>query len=103
KDPKNWSSVLITNARWRAKKYGLKFTLSKHDLEPVPLVCPVLGIPLEAGGHADTSPSLDRIDPTLGYVQGNVAVISWRANRLKSDATVDELTKIVEYMKGRVI
>jgi hypothetical protein len=36
----------------------------------------------------------------LGYVHGNVRVISNRANRLKSDGTKEEHLKIAEYMKG---
>ena len=36
-----------------------------------------------------------------GYVLGNVYVISWRANRLKSSATIDELEKIIGYIKER--
>jgi len=42
---------------------------------------------------------IDKIKPNLGYVKGNVRVICWRANRLKSDATLDELLSIVDYVK----
>lgn len=38
-----------------------------------------------------SSPSLDRIDNRMGYVPGNVWVISWKANRMKSDASMEEL------------
>lgn len=48
------------------------------------------------GGGAN-SPSLDRIEPDLGYVAGNAIVISNRANRLKSDATIDELRAIASF------
>ncbi|WP_145960516.1 hypothetical protein [Novosphingobium meiothermophilum] len=48
------------------------------------------------GGGAN-SPSLDRIEPELGYVPGNTIVISNRANRLKSDATIDELRAIASF------
>jgi len=47
----------------------------------------------------DNVPSVDRIDPTKGYIKGNVEVISWRANHLKNNATVEELEAIVNYMK----
>lgn len=46
------------------------------------------------------SPTLDRIVPSRGYVVGNVAVISMRANRLKSDASVAELQALVSYTRG---
>jgi hypothetical protein len=46
----------------------------------------------------DSSPSLDRIDNSKGYVKGNVAVISFRANTLKNNATADELRAIANFM-----
>ena len=66
--------------------------------------CPVLGTDLawEFGhgrGLGDHSPSLDRIDNSLGYVKGNVAIISHRANSLKNSSTVTELKSILAYME----
>lgn len=67
----------------------------------IPLHCPVLGLPLyrNSGGSAQgpNSPSLDRIDPALGYVKGNVKVISSRANSIKSNATPEELLRVAAY------
>jgi hypothetical protein len=58
----------------------------------IPAVCPVLGIPIVLGEQrSENSPSLDRITPKLGYVPGNVRVISDKANRLKGDRTLGEL------------
>lgn len=58
----------------------------------VPKRCPILGIPLVfSSSQLPQSPSLDRIDNRLGYVPGNVQVVSWRANELKKDATPREL------------
>lgn len=48
----------------------------------------------------DGSPTIDRIINDLGYVKGNVIVISWRANRIKSDATLAELKAIVAFYEG---
>jgi hypothetical protein len=50
-------------------------------------------------GFFPDSPSLDRIDPSKGYVKGNVRVISARANLLKNDATVGELTLVLEDLR----
>jgi hypothetical protein len=51
-----------------------------------------------AGGKpSPNSPSLDRIDNSKGYIEGNVIVVSWRANNLKRDASIQELQKIVEF------
>jgi len=42
-------------------------------------------------GRLPNSPSLDRIDPTKGYIKGNVEVISNLANTMKQNATPEEL------------
>jgi hypothetical protein len=54
---------------------------------------------LEIGenGRTPSSPSLDRIVPSLGYVPGNVVVVSWKVNRIKCDASVDDLRKIADF------
>lgn len=105
-DPVNWHSVLYANARCRAKKRGIVFALMKADVV-IPTHCPVLGIKLAMGtGNSftarDCAPSLDRLDNSQGYVPGNVRVISWRANRLKSDATANELSRVLAYMRGEI-
>ena len=80
---------------------GYEFNLSVDDIQ-IPEICPVLGIPVFVvdGVMGDNSPSLDRLDPSKGYVKGNVNVISWRANNLKKDASTDELKLIIAYMEG---
>jgi hypothetical protein len=72
-----------------------------QDIFPKDWLCPILGIKLEWGevGGLNSSPSLDRKDPTLGYTKGNVAFISQRANRLKQDASLAELERIIAYLK----
>ena len=40
---------------------------------------------------------IDRIDPKKGYVKGNIIVVSMRANRIKTDATVDEIRKVADF------
>jgi hypothetical protein len=71
----------------------------------IPSKCPVLGIPLMpnigGGRQDDHSPTLDRIIPGKGYVPGNVVVVSWRANRIKSDATIEELKKVARFYSKR--
>ena len=69
-------------------------------------VCPVfnvqLNVPmLDARGHGSHNTAhLDRKDPDLGYVKGNVFWISGRANRIKYNATVEELSSILQYMRA---
>lgn len=45
------------------------------------------------------SAHLDRLDPNKGYVIGNVSWISGRANRIKYNATVEELRAIADWME----
>lgn len=96
---------MFTDAKRRARKRGLEFDLELSDIV-IPEVCPALGIPIFRGYVSETkktpgpnSPSLDRIDSSKGYLKGNVRVISWKANRIKSDATAEDLEKILAYMK----
>lgn len=96
---RNPERELLQSARQRAKRAGLPFDLTIDDIN-IPAVCPVLGTPLVKGeGYmSGASPSLDKIVPSRGYVRGNVSVISMRANRLKSDATADELARLWAYV-----
>lgn len=99
---KNPIIYILRNAKNRAKKIGAKFNIDASDVN-IPTVCPVLGIELKVnhggGWFAPSSPSLDRFDNAKGYVKGNVRVISWRANMLKRDGTLDEFRRIVSYME----
>lgn len=82
--------VMFYDARKRAIAKGLPFSISPADIK-IPSRCPVLGVELLATGPRDARPSLDRIKPGDGYTPGNIRVISFRANRIKSDATAEEL------------
>jgi hypothetical protein len=89
---------MIRDAQRRAKRQRVPFSLQVEDIE-IPMVCPVFGIPLFNGkGQAgDNSPTLDRIIPSLGYVPGNVLILSNRANRIKTDATPLEIYKVARF------
>lgn len=90
---------LYYGARKRAKAKGLEFSLELEDIV-VPELCPVLGIKLVAGEGTlvDSSPSLDRLVPELGYVPGNVAVISYKANRIKNNGSREDVMKVAAWM-----
>ena len=90
--------VMCGWAKKRAKKAGIHFDITSDDIV-IPEICPVLGIPLMIGGRGNgSSPSLDRLVPDLGYVPDNIRVISYRANRIKGNATAEELRAIVDYI-----
>lgn len=98
---------LLYAARKRAKQNGLHCTITVDDIV-IPEFCPALGIKLEprvGAGRSNReeigcSPSLDRIDNSKGYVPGNVAVISLRANMIKTDATAAELKAVASYIEA---
>lgn len=82
---------LWRRAKKRADRRGIDFSLPEAALI-IPPRCPVLGIPLRTGAkRSANSPSLDRIQPQLGYIPGNVRIISDQANRLKSNRSIVEL------------
>jgi len=87
-------------AKIRAERWGLPFTIVPADVV-IPLVCPVFGTLLARSkrGQLANSPSLDRFVPELGYVPGNIAVISHRANALKFNASLEEHRALVLWME----
>lgn len=83
------------------KKHNIAFDLTPEYLESIYTdTCPVFGTEFEEGKCNHYSATLDRIDPSKGYVQGNVCFISHRANRIKYDATPKELEQILEWYKS---
>ena len=103
---KNPEKALLQNARRRAKAKGIPFDLVYTDLMPLPTHCPVLGTKLEYGPgrgrklyENGAAASLDRIHNHLGYIKGNVLIVSLRANLLKGQATIDELQKIADFYR----
>ena len=99
---------IIIRARKRAKLKGYDFNIDESDIV-IPKRCPLLGIELINGIGGGTQgemrshfASLDRIDSSKGYVKGNVWVISYRANRLKTDATLEELELITKNLRKKL-
>jgi hypothetical protein len=96
----NRKKEMIRHARLRAKEKQLPFDLQEEDIM-VPQVCPVFGTPLQNGEKimSSNSPSLDRIIPEKGYVKGNVIIVSEKVNRIKSNATPEEIIAVGEFYK----
>jgi len=94
---------LIKFSKQRARKNNLEHTLTLKDLKelyPSNNTCPVFNIQFEWGGDKDNSPSVDKIDSTKGYTKDNCQVISFRANFLKSNATIEELETVINFLKN---
>lgn len=90
---------MLYAAKTRAKKKNIECTITKSDIV-IPKICPILGIPIIPDGRLNAnSPSLDRFDPAVGYTPKNISVVSFRANTLKSDASLEEVRKLLIYLE----
>jgi len=96
-------SAFRSHAQQRAKKNSLPFDLDVEYLLSIASDnCPVFKQEFRWGRHNgkshDFTPSLDRIIPELGYVKGNVAFISVKANRIKNNAEEKELYAVADWL-----
>lgn len=97
--------VMVAEAKQRAKDRGLPFAITAAGIA-IPKLCPVFKVPLaakESGvrglGIANRyCMSLDMIDPTLGYIPGNIQVISGLANAMKNNASREELVLFARWV-----
>ena len=94
----------FTRKKQNAKKTGYSWTVSLDDIT-WPIYCPILKLKIDyfSDFRTENSPSFDRINNNLGYIPGNVHIISWRANRIKNDGTAEEHRKIADYLDAIVI
>ncbi len=96
---------MLIQAKRRAKIKNLDFNLDINDVI-VPYYCPLLKIKINMSATVKdlTGPSLDRIIPKLGYIKGNVRVISKKANMMKLNCSLEELEtfaeNIIKYIKN---
>lgn len=88
-------------AKKRANKDSTEFSIEISDII-IPIFCPILNVKLSQIRSGDTrfAPSLDRKDSTKGYVKGNVFVISWHANRHKSDMSKEDIRRLNDYVSS---
>ena len=121
-DPKAWAAInagytrkrrdkhpkkmMLYRARNNARIKGMACDITEDDII-IPDMCPVLGIPLihNAGTRrrSPNAPSIDRIDCSKGYTKDNVRVISWRANDLIANGTLEEFKKVVTFLEANQI
>ena len=95
---------MLSNSKIRAKAKKLPHNITSDDIRevwPKDNICPVLKKPFEMGFKSgktkSMAPSLDKIIPSIGYTKGNIVVISDIVNRLKSDASLEDLKKIINF------
>jgi len=91
----------IRKSRQTALKNNIPFNIDTDyllSILPDPLICPALGIKMEwCSKDRNVLPSVDKIIPEKGYVKGNVVWVSMKANRYKTNASLDELNNLVTF------
>lgn len=84
----NWyegkpKQYVLKKAKARAKRKGIEFSLTEADIV-FPKRCPIMGVPFNYSPQTEKEvyygPSIDRIDNALGYIPGNIRIISYLAN-----------------------
>ena len=91
----NPTKYLLAYAKLRSKQKNIPFDLTIDDII-IPEVCPIMGTKFDRADKK-TAPSIDRIVPELGYIKGNIQVISTLANQMKWNSTKEEL---IQFCKG---
>lgn len=95
---------------WIASKKAIPFEITFENFidiwERSSKSCPILGTRLDfqggkRGSNPDTLPSLDKVNPDLGYVKGNLHFISFTANRMKQNITLQQAKNLVAYLSGK--
>lgn len=88
------------NKKYSAKKHGVEFNVNLEEIQNVAYkYCPYLGIELDYSSNSNNKPhkaQLDRINPCLGYVKGNIIFCSKKANQSKSNSTYEEYWQLIE-------
>lgn len=98
---------MFKRAQARAKRDNLPFDIIEEDII-IPDICPILKMKLtfprglDKMGGRDSSPSLDRIENSKGYVKGNIQVISSLANTMKNCATNEQLILFAKYIREEI-
>jgi hypothetical protein len=103
-------SDMVMRARARAKEADIPFDLDVAYMNEKfgnLTHCPAIGVPLAWGhwrrikkGYRPDAPTIDKIIPSKGYVKGNVQVISQRANMMKNDSSLEELSRFADWARS---
>lgn len=98
--------VRLRTAKQRARKRGLDFNITIETLENLYKtqggLCYISKIPLSLEKYKHNTISIDRIDSSKGYVDGNVALCTDFINSSKSDYTLDDFIGIIKQIKLEV-
>jgi len=105
---KNKVTTMLNNAKKRAIKYNIEFSLTKEDIV-IPEKCPLLEVVFVLGRGRDYmyTPTIDRVDRLKGYTKDNIYIISMLANSMKNAASKEELLtfskNIINYINKDIV
>lgn len=102
---KGWFYSWANAIKERSRKLNIPCDIDAEWLEQnMPTHCPVLGIELlrrtSRGDNSPAAPTVDRLIPSVGYVRGNMHIISRRANNVKSDASAAEILRVAQWVQS---
>lgn len=106
---RHYVSVCIKRALERSTARGIKFSISSDFalalMEEQKNTCALSGLPfldpIMPGRPWPYSPSLDRINPLLGYVETNVRFVLHGVNSLKGNGTDEDVLIICKALLDR--
>ena len=88
------------SARQRSVFHNVPYNIDAeylYNIFPKNGLCPALGFEMIWGNPIWNSPSLDRINPPLGYVEDNLVFISHKANAIKGDNGLEAIVAIADF------
>lgn len=85
----------------RAKIDGREFSIKREDFV-IPEFCPAIGLRLD-WSDLNHTPVMDRIDNDKGYISGNIAIVSAKANTIKRNLSVAQLKQMGDFYASRII
>jgi len=98
--------LIWKRAKDRACKKNLDFSITREQVVSWLNIgiCQATGLKLNLEFGKETlnplGPSLDRINPKLGYIVGNVRMVSWIFNRAKGDGSDDDVWLLAEALNA---
>ena len=108
---KNWrqkaslEEIMFRAIRDRATRAKIQFLITVEDIK-IPEYCPIFTwIKLEKweeGKDINNSPSVDRINPLKPYTKDNIQIISYKANRIKNNASFKELILLGRWAESNI-
>lgn len=89
--PQDFLRQAVTSLRSSRSKQGFEFTLTLEDLVDIygqqKGLCALSGVLMtrhrDGSGERPTNCSIDRINPTRGYIKSNVQLVCWQVNKMK--------------------